>query len=100
MAQVVARLWALGLLAFLIALAVGHVRSAAPSERSKRIVVTLTAGSALSFLLLPEWFVVTALVQTGTGAYIVLHRMVTGWERELVEAEQPFQQHDGIDRTR
>jgi hypothetical protein len=69
------------LLIAVVGLAVRHSRSTDASERSKRLVVGLAAGSALTLLLRLELAIPAALL-VSVGAYTILHKEIMSWDRD------------------
>ena len=58
-------------------LTIRHVRSAHATDRSKRLVVFLTAISVLVAWVLPVPLFLVVLIQIAICAYIILHQMIT-----------------------
>ena len=92
MGEVVARGYATLLLGIVVVIAVTHLNAPDPSERSQRVVACLTVTSVLIFLMSPGLFIVNTLLQAGIGAYVLLHEMITRWQRELDAAERAEQE--------
>jgi hypothetical protein len=92
--------YAIILLVIVISLAVRHASIPDPSPLSKLLVGCLTAGPILVLLMWPHLLILTSFVVASIGVYVILHQMVTTWNRELAEADRPANKlRDESDRT-
>lgn len=98
MHEIMAKSYGAVLLGIVVVIAVKHLKSPDPSERSQRVVAVLTVFSVFIFLIVPGLSIANALLQAGIGAYVLLHEMVTRWQREMDAVERAEQQVRAADR--